>query len=130
MTDPHSRSTWRQKFADASRGIGVAVRGQKSFWVHFPAGILVLMTAFALRLPATSMAILWLTVGVVIAAEVANSAFEALVHTVHPSFDPRIGRALDMAAGAVLVLSIAAVAVGICLLGWPLWKFVVGLAAA
>ena len=44
-------------------------------------------------------------------------ALEALADAVHPQRDPRVGRAKDLAAGAVLVAAIAAAVIGALILG-------------
>lgn len=46
-------------------------------------------------------------------AEAFNTAVEALADKVSPGYDPLIGRAKDLAAGAVLIFVLAAVAVGL-----------------
>jgi diacylglycerol kinase (ATP) len=56
-----------------------------------------------------------LTVAIVLAAELFNSAMETMVDRLHPEQDPTIGRAKDGAVGAVLVLSIAALVVAAAL---------------
>ena len=53
-----------------------------------------------------------LCIGLVIAAELLNSALEALIDHLHPEIHPAIGRAKDVLAGMVLVLSITAAVVG------------------
>jgi len=63
---------------------------------------------------------LGLTIGVVFAAEMGNSAVESLVDLLAPEYHERAKVAKDAAAGAVLTLAIAAVAVGLCLFGPPL----------
>lgn len=55
-----------------------------------------------------------LVAGAVIAAELANHALETALDVLHPARDPRIGRAKDCAAAAVLVLAFAALAVAAC----------------
>lgn len=48
----------------------------------------------------------------VIAAEALNSSLERLADAVHPGRNPLVGQAKDLAAGAVLLLSLASLAVG------------------
>lgn len=72
-------------------------------------------TAFLLiaRLAAAWVALVALSAAVVLALEAANAALEELADTLHPGIAPGIGRAKDMAAGAVLVASLGAGAVGL-----------------
>jgi diacylglycerol kinase (ATP) len=60
-------------------------------------------------------AALTLVIALVLVAEAVNSSIEALADHLHPSEHPSIKIAKDMAAGAVLLASLAAVAVGACL---------------
>ena len=54
-----------------------------------------------------------LCIGLVIAAELVNSAIERVVDLASPEQHPLAGQAKDLAAGAVLVCAMAAVIVGI-----------------
>lgn len=49
--------------------------------------------------------LIFLCIGMVIAAEIANSAMEALIDHIHPKIHPSIRHVKDMLAGMVLVLS-------------------------
>ena len=51
--------------------------------------------------------------GMVISAELFNSAVERLTDLAHPDLHPLAGKVKDIAAGAVLVTAIAAAAVGL-----------------
>jgi len=57
--------------------------------------------------------ILILAIGCVIGAEVMNTAIEIVVNMAQPNFDPLAGMAKDVAAGAVLVVVIQAIAIGV-----------------
>ena len=54
-----------------------------------------------------------LCIGMVIAAELFNSAIERLVDLVSPQRHPMAGQVKDIAAGAVLVCALAAIVVGL-----------------
>ena len=64
-----------------------------------------------LGLPAGDWALLALAMGLVLAAEAANTAIETLADRITTEHDPAIARAKDAAAGAVLLAAIAAAAV-------------------
>jgi diacylglycerol kinase (ATP) len=57
----------------------------------------------------------------VLAMEAMNSAVETCVNLAMPDQHPLAARAKDVAAGAVLLASLGAVAVGLILLGPKLW---------
>ena len=73
-----------------------------------------------LDLGRTDWALLALAIGLVLAFEAMNTALEALADRVAPERHPLVARAKDVAAGAVLIASIAAALVGLVVLGPPL----------
>jgi diacylglycerol kinase len=79
-----------------------------------------------LGLSARDWAVVALTVGVVLAAEGFNTALEALTDLVSPENHPLARVAKDVAAAAVTLTAIAAVVVGLLLLGPPLWARLFG----
>ena len=114
---PATGRSWREKFADAFRGLAVAIRGQASIAVHLVAAVAVIAAAAGMRVSLVEWALLAVAIGGVIAAEIFNSAVEALARSVGTYPDPGIRDALDMAAAAVLVAAAAAVAVGVLVFG-------------
>ncbi len=66
--------------------------------------------------------ILILTMGCVLVTEAINTAIELVVDLVEPHFHPLAGLAKDVAAGAVLIVAVQAVVVGILLFSRPLLK--------
>lgn len=85
-------------------------------------GCVVLGLATWLQLDRLSLAVLVLTIGAVLAAETINTTVEALVDLLSPEFHDRAKIAKDVAAGAVLIVSLAAIVIGVLLLGPPLWQ--------
>ncbi len=67
-----------------------------------------------------------LSVGAVWGAELLNTAVEAVVDLVSPEYHPLAGRAKDVAAGAVLVVALAALVVGLLVFGPYLLHFRAG----
>jgi diacylglycerol kinase (ATP) len=57
-------------------------------------------------------AIVAVSVGLILALELINSALEAVIDLLHPAIHPEIKAAKDMLAGAVLAISVAALVVG------------------
>jgi undecaprenol kinase len=54
-----------------------------------------------------------LCIGLIFASELLNSALEILIDHMHPDIHPAIGQVKDVLAGMVLVLSLAAVVIGV-----------------
>jgi diacylglycerol kinase len=109
---PRPRRTWKEKFGDAFRGIKFGVRGHSSFFVHFFFAALVVAAAIALGCGLVEWCLLLLCIGLVLAAELFNSAIETLFRGLDEKSKARGYRALDIAAGAVLVASLTAALVG------------------
>ncbi len=104
--------TWRAKFADAFQGLTYGVQGQSSFFVHFFITALVLASATVLGCPLRDWLALLFCIGLVLTAELFNSALEALFQGFDDRLKARSHRALDIAAAAVLMASITAAVVG------------------
>ncbi|TWU11021.1 diacylglycerol kinase [Allorhodopirellula heiligendammensis] len=113
--------TWSNKFRVAVGGLLWALRDQTSFHVHLAFTAAVITLAVLLRLQLWQWIGLVFAIGLVLAAELFNTAMELLVAVLHPEYDPRIGRALDVAAAAVLVSALTAATIGIAILGPELY---------
>src|SRR5438105_390979 len=105
--------SWRAKFGDAFRGLKLGVRGHSSFSVHFFFAALVVAAAIVFRCDATEWSLLLGCIGMVITAELFNSAVETLFHGLDVETKKRTFPCLDIAAGAVLAASITAALVGL-----------------
>lgn len=109
------RGGWAGKFAAASRGIFRAIRGEPSFRVHLPAAALAIGSGMFFRVTPGEWATIALAIGGVLAAETFNSAIEQLARGPGARRHPRLRDSLDMAAGAVLLASLAAAATGLAI---------------
>jgi len=104
-------------FTHAARGARTTVAEQRNARIHLAMTAAVLVAGVALALPARSWALLLLAVGMVWAAELLNTALEALADAVAPEPNPLVGKAKDAAAGAVLVAAVVATAIGLLVFG-------------
>lgn len=109
---PRPLMGWLGKFKVAFRGVYYGVVGQSSFVVHFTVTAFVIVLSILLKLDGVSWAILLLCIGLVIMAELLNSAVETFFRGLPSEIQDRSWKALDIAAGAVLVASIIAAIVG------------------
>lgn len=110
---------WWRSFGFAGAGLARAWRAERNLRVQAAAGWLALLVARFAALSALRVAILLLVIAAVLSAETMNSALEVVVDLVAPKPHPLAGAAKDLAAGAVLALSLGALAVGVAVL-WPL----------
>ena len=106
------RPSWPVKFAVAFRGLKLGVRGHSSFFVHFFFSALVVVAAVVLRCGLTEWCLLLGCIGLVLTAELFNSALETLVRGLDGPTRQRVWPCLDVAAGAVLLASLTAAVVG------------------
>lgn len=104
-------------FVHAGRGIATMIRSERNAQFHVLATIVVVAVGLHFEIERGEWLALALAVGVVFCAEAFNTAFEALCDVVSPEHHPGIGRAKDLAAGAVLLAALAALAVGIGVFG-------------
>ena len=120
---------WRARlrsFRFAARGVREMARAGGNARIHFAATIAVILAGFALKVTAGEWSSLVLAIGIVWAAEGANTAIELLADRVSREHDDLIRRAKDTAAGAVLLAAIAAAIVGILILGPLVWAMLRG----
>lgn len=110
----------------AWRGVRIAFRREPNLQRQLVIGVLVVGAGIVLHVTMAQVAILILTAAAVMLLEMINSAIEALADAVMPTYHDKIRDAKDMAAGAVLVMSFAAVAVGAVILLPPLLDLLVG----
>ena len=103
---------WVKKFADAFRGIAWGMHGQSSFAIHLTATAGVVAAGFYVGVSPSQWCLLATSITVVLTAELFNSAIELLAKAVEPGHNEQLGRALDIASGAVLVAAIGSMVVG------------------
>lgn len=99
-------------FNYAIEGIVYALRTQRNMRLHALAAGVVLAVALLLGVARWELVALLFAITFVFVAELANTAIEATVDIATELFDPMAKTAKDVAAGAVLVASMNAVAVG------------------
>jgi diacylglycerol kinase len=106
-----------QPFWDAGRGLSYLFRTQRNIRIHLLVAIAAVGLGVWLGLERSEWAILTLTIGLVFGAEAMNTAIEAVIDLVQPTYHPLAGAAKDVAAGGVLIAALIAVVVGILLFG-------------
>jgi diacylglycerol kinase len=109
-----------QSFRYAFAGLWQALHTQRNARIHLLATVAVTAMGLWLRLDAVRWAVLVLTISLVFFAEMVNTVVEAIVDLVTPEYHPLAKVAKDVSAGAVLVTAMAAVVVGLLILGPPL----------
>lgn len=96
----------------AGRGIKALI-GEHNARIHAVIAAIVVIAGFVLKISCREWIAIVLCIAAVIGAEAFNSALEVLADRITCEIDPLIGRAKDLAAGAVLIVAIGAVIVGL-----------------
>src|SRR5688572_22270509 len=112
MSSPQRSPSLFDSFNYAAEGVIHALSTQRNLWIHFMLAAAVLVAAVAFGVSKLELMVLLLAITFVLVAELVNTAIEATVDVASTSFDPMAKLAKDIAAGAVLVASLNAVAVG------------------
>jgi diacylglycerol kinase (ATP) len=99
-------------FNYAFEGIIHVLRTQRNMRIHFVVAAVVLVAALATGVSKLELIALLLAIAFVMIAEMINTAIEGAVDVSTTSFDPNAKLAKDIAAGAVLIATINAVAIG------------------
>jgi len=106
-----------RSFACAFRGLFLLVATQRNARIHAVATVAVVALGAVTGLSRTEWCLIILAIAGVWCAEALNTAVELLGDAVTREQHPLVGKAKDVAAGAVLVSAIAAVIVGAFVFG-------------
>jgi diacylglycerol kinase (ATP) len=112
VSAPGRAPTLLDSFNYAFEGIIHVLRTQRNLRIHFAIAIVVIAAAAALGVGRFELMALLLAIAFVLVAEMVNSAIEGAIDVSTTSFDPNAKLAKDVAAGAVLIASVTALAVG------------------
>jgi diacylglycerol kinase (ATP) len=118
VSSPFEFSGRIRSFKYAFRGISYLLRSQHNAWIHALATLAVLSAGLYFNLRAAEWCWIVLAITAVWTAEALNTAFELLADAITQEYHPLIGRAKDVAAGAVLLTAIGASIIGLIIF-WP-----------
>ncbi len=104
-------------FKYAFQGIRLCLFNEHNAWIHCSLASLVIIAGSFFPLTSIEWCILILCIGIVIAAEITNTAIEYIVNFISPELHPIAGKIKDLAAGAVLVTAITSAIVGLIIFG-------------
>lgn len=107
-----------RSFQFAWQGVAYCFKTQSNIRIHSAAATAVLLAGCYFGLQPVEMAVLSLTIALVLAAEMLNTAVEKLVDLVSPDYHPLAKIVKDTAAGAVLTVAVLSLAVA-CFLFLP-----------
>ena len=100
-----------KSFKYAFNGLRI-VLNQHNFWIHILAAIIAILLGIYYQISISEWIAITLCIALVFAAEILNTAIELLADLIDKNYNEKIGMVKDLAAGAVLIISIAAAIVG------------------
>lgn len=101
-----------KSFGYALKGILHAFTKEPNAQIHLLAVVVMTCAGFYFNISSTEWLVQILLMAAIVSAELFNTAIEKLVDLLHPEKDPKAGIIKDLAAGAVLLLALAAVIIG------------------
>ena len=99
-------------FNYAFEGIIHVLRTQRNMRIHFAIAFVVLVAALVVNVAKLELIALLLAISFVFITEMINTAIEQAIDVATTAFDPLAKLAKDVAAGAVLIATVNAVAIG------------------
>lgn len=112
-------------FKNARKGMRLALKSEKNIRVHVLSGVLVFALGMLVNLSNVKLCIILLTIAMVISSEMLNTAIEfALDSIFHNRYSTLVGMAKDVSAGAVMLVTITAVCVGLLIFVPAIYSFI------
>ena len=108
---------FRKSFLFAIQGFRTAVVTERNIKVMLALGTAAVVAGLVLQLDLLSWIIIFICCGLVVFAELCNTAMEAIVDLASPDIHPLAKRAKDIAAASVFTLSGTAAVVGLLVFG-------------
>lgn len=105
--------TFIRSFRYALEGFITAVTTERNINVQLCVGAAAVVAGLVIGIDAISWALIVLCIGIVLFAELVNTALEAVVDLATQELHPLAKRAKDIAAASVFVLSLTVAVVGI-----------------
>lgn len=115
MLENHHPKFHYASFKNSWAGIYTALQTQHNFRLEVFLGTVAILAALFLEFTVNKMIIVFGTVFLVLTFELINTAIEEVLDFVHPEEHPRIKLAKDLSAGAMLMVVILSVLVGLYL---------------
>ncbi|MFZ7119900.1 MAG: diacylglycerol kinase family protein [Eubacteriaceae bacterium] len=100
-------------FKHAINGIEYSFITQRNIRIHFFIALIVLLLGIVVKLEYFELLIILLTINVVIAVEMINTAIEKTIDLITEEYNLLAKIAKDVAAGAVLISAIISIIIGV-----------------
>ena len=101
-----------KSFSNALRGIALLFKTQLNARIELSITVVVVIAGILLNISTSEWLAILLCIALVLGLEGINTSIEIMLDKLHPDFDTEIGKAKDVAAGAVLIAAIVAAIIG------------------
>ncbi len=108
----NKRFSVKQSFQFAFEGFHYAIQTQRNLRLQLITAIIVLFVSTFLPMQRLEWVIIFLLIGLVIVAEILNTAIEKTIDMIEERYDPVAKTVKDLSAAAVLFISITAAIIG------------------
>ncbi len=102
-----------QSIKNSLNGISEVFLEERNLKIHVVALCINIVLIFGLKLSHIDASIILICCFLVIGFEIFNTCIEKICDRIEPNFDPTIGQIKDISAGAVSIICICAIVVGI-----------------
>ena len=99
-------------FNDAMSGLLYIIKNERNFRIHLVIGFLVIVGSIFLNIPLSEFLILLLVIGMVLLAEIINTAIEVIVDAFTDKYHNEAKKAKDISASAVFITAVWAFVTG------------------
>ncbi len=121
----YKTQSFRSTFRNARKGMRLSLKSERNIRIHLIAAAFALILAFCLNFSITKFCVLLLTISSVISSEMLNAAIEFTLDSVyHNKYSRMVGMAKDIAAGAVMLVTITSLMIGAMLFIPPILKII------
>ncbi|HOZ96975.1 MAG TPA: diacylglycerol kinase family protein [Niabella sp.] len=124
MPHPFSISKLINSFGHAFRGLRTVIWSEQNFRIHTVFAFITLGFTWYFGLSGMETTIIFLCIAAVMVTEILNTAIEKLCDFVSPQFHDKIKIIKDLSAGAVLLMSIVSVIIGVIIFFPKMLQFV------
>ncbi len=97
----------------AFKGVAYLLKTETNIKIQFVISVFVTVMGFYFNISSTEWMIQFLVIGLVMGTEGINTAIEKMSDFIHPERHNKIGLIKDIAAGAVFIMSLTAIVIGL-----------------
>lgn len=106
-----------ESFTHAGRGVRIFLKSTHNAWVHMTILVVAIGAGLYFNITSVEWMLVVLASGLVLAAEAFNTAIEIDIDLTSPEYHPYARDTKDVAAGAVLIVSVTAAIIGVFIFG-------------